>query len=287
MALRLLVIEGNDRPTREAYRAALGLTASQSYGATLQELAPDALFDIVFPTDAGANLPDAGGLEGYDGVFVTGSALNLYDGGPAIDAQIELARAVYRSGTPFFGSCWGLQVATAAAGGDVVRNPRGREIGFARNLWPTEAGRGHPLLRGRAGAFDAPCSHIDHVAALPGESVLLASNAVSEVQAAEIRWEGGLFWGVQYHPEYSLKEIAALMSRRAAALAEEGLFADEADALRYVDDLRRLHADPERRDIAFRLNVGPDLLEPALRRVELSNFLAERVRPTRSARGRA
>ena len=287
MALRLLVIEGNERATREAYRASLGLTASESYGATLQELAPDSVFDIAFPTDAGANLPDAGGLEGYDGVFVTGSALNIYDGGPAIDAQIELARAVYRSGTPFFGSCWGLQVATVAAGGDVVRNPRGREIGFARNLWPTDAGRGHALLRGRAPAWDAPCSHIDHVGALPGEAVVLAANAVSEVQAAEIRWEGGLFWGVQYHPEYSLKEIASLMSRRAAALASEGLFADEADALGYADDLRTLHAAPERRDLAFRLNVGADLLEPALRRVELSNFLEARVRPTRSARGRA
>ena len=67
----------------------------------------------------------------------------------------------------------------------------------------------------------------------------------------------------------------------------EGLFADEADALGYADDLRTLHAAPERRDLAFRLNVGADLLEPALRRVELSNFLEARVRPTRSARGRA
>ena len=92
---------------------------------------------------------------------------------------------------------------------------------------------------------------------------------------------------MQYHPEYSLKEIASLMSRRAAALASEGLFADEADALGYADDLRTLHAAPERRDLAFRLNVGADLLEPALRRVELSNFLEARVRPTRSARGRA
>ena len=60
--------------------------------------------------------------------------------------QVELARAVYKSGTPFFGSCWGLQVATVAAGGSVRQNPRGREVGIARDLTLTSAGtRPSPL----------------------------------------------------------------------------------------------------------------------------------------------
>ena len=43
-----------------------------------------------------------------------------------------------------FGSCWGLQVITAAAGGSVRKNPKGREIGFGRGIRLTEAGRKHP-----------------------------------------------------------------------------------------------------------------------------------------------
>ena len=167
MPLHLLVIEGNVRAARENYRAAFGKTASESYAAVLGEIAPDAMVDICCPADGDASLPDAAGLEAYDGVAITGSALNLYNGGSEVLRQIDLARAVFASHAPFFGSCWGLQVASAAAGGEVIRNPKGREIGFARNIFPTEAGRAHTLLRGRGGAYDAPCSHLDIVARSP------------------------------------------------------------------------------------------------------------------------
>ena len=44
---------------------------------------------------------------------------------------------------------------------------------------------------------------------LPPGATLLATNAVTAVQAAEIRSGRGTFWGVQYHPEISLAEVAA------------------------------------------------------------------------------
>jgi GMP synthase (glutamine-hydrolysing) len=285
MSLHLLVIEGDTRDDRDAYRAGLGMTASEAYAQTLMQLAPDAICQIGFPADEGAGLPGAAGLEAYDGAFITGSALNLYDGGPAITRQIDLARAVFASRTPLFGSCWGLQVATAAAGGEVLRNPKGREIGVARNIWPTEAGRAHPLLAGRRAAYDAICSHLDIVTPAPG-ALVLAANAMSAVQAAEIGWEGGTFWGVQYHPEYSLREIAAIVARRAGNLTREGFFPDERSALAYVEDLRALDAAPDRRDVAWRLGLGDDVLDPIKRRAELINFLEVRVRPAKSARGR-
>jgi GMP synthase (glutamine-hydrolysing) len=286
MSLRFLVIEGNIRDDREAYRSGLGLTASEAYAATLAQIAPDAVCDICFPADEGADLPDAEGLEAYDGVVMTGSALNLYDGGPAITRQIDLARAVFASRTPFFGSCWGLQVASAAAGGDVLRNPRGREVGFARNIWPTAMGRAHPLLAGRPGAYDAPASHIDIVAPPPG-ALILAANAMSAVQAAQIAWGGGTFWGVQYHPEYSLREIAAIIARRAPTLAREGFFPDENAAEAFAGDLRALDDAPQRRDIAWRLGLGGEVLDPPRRRTELINFVEAWVRPAKSVRGRA
>lgn len=92
---------------------------------------------------------------------------------------------------------------------------------------------------------------------------------------------------MQYHPEYTLTEIASIMARRAAALAGEGLFTSEKEALGYVEDLKTLDAAPERRDLAFRLGLGEDVLDPARRRVELVNFLDSWVRPFKSARGRA
>ena len=282
MGLKFLVAEGNAREGRESYRAGFGQTASEAYAECLRRIAPDAECDIGFPADAEAGFPAP--LAAYDAVFVTGSALNLYDGGPEVTRQVEFARAVYASGAPFFGSCWGLQVACAAAGGAVLKNPRGREIGVARALTPNEAGRAHPLLQGRPAAYEALCSHLD-IVELPAGGVALAANASASVQAAEIAYDGGVFWGVQYNPEYSFAEVAAIVDRRAGALALEG-FGDERAVRAYAAELRALDGDP-RPGAAWRLGLGPSVLTREARSLELSSFIAARVRPMKSARGRA
>jgi GMP synthase (glutamine-hydrolysing) len=287
MSLRLLVVEGNIREEREAQRAAYGHSASQGYADVLRLIAPDAICDICFPADPGANAPDLQELAAYDGVAITGSALNLYDGGPEIVAQIELARAVFACGTPMFGSCWGLQVACAATGGDVMRNPLGREIGVARAIVLSEAGRAHPLLEGRPAAFDAPCTHLDIVALPPRNAMALASNVMAPIQAAEIQYGQGIFWGVQYHPEFSLAEVAAMMERRKPALTAEGFFAGDAGASAYVADLRALDADSGRFDLAWRLGMDAQMTDARKRRAELHNFIDLLVRPEKSRRGRA
>ncbi len=124
----------------------------RAYGDVLLALSPaGSSYDICLPADEGANLPNAAGLADYDGIALTGSALHLWNREPAVDRQVELAREAYRSGTAFFGSCWGVQVACVAAGGDVRKNPLGREIGIARNIAPTDAGRvipSSPAVRG-------------------------------------------------------------------------------------------------------------------------------------------
>ena len=288
MALRLLVVDGNERAAREAHAAHyLGKTPSRAYADVLEQLAPDAVCDICTPADTGANVPGSTGLEGYDGVVLTGSSLHIYHGGPAIERQISLARAVFSARVPFFGSCWGLQVATLASGGDVERNPLGREAGIARAILPNDAGRAHPLLAGRPLAFDAPCVHFDNVATLPPDCTVLASNRFSPVQAAEIRHDGGCFWGVQYHPEYGLDQMAAIFERGWESLVGSGLLPDRAAVLSHAADLRTLHGQPSRRDLAWRLGIHPEIEDAHLRLTELRNWLAHFVRPEKSRRGRA
>lgn len=287
MPLRLLVVEGNIRASRDAHAAIAGATPSRAYADVLQSLAPDAVCDICLPADAGANLPDRAGLEDYDGVALTGSGLHIYDEAPEIARQISLARAVFASRTPFFGSCWGLQVAVVASGGQVARNPLGREAGIARNIAPTATGAGHPLLHGRAAAFDAPCVHFDHVTCLPPAATILARNGFSPIQAAEIHHDGGAFWGVQYHPEYGLDQLAAIFERGWHSLVSSGLLPDEASARAHCADLRTLHHNRRRADIAWRLGIQPEILDPQQRLTELRNWLDAWVRPEKSRRGRA
>jgi GMP synthase (glutamine-hydrolysing) len=286
--LRFLVVDGNPAERRAAHLEDFGKIPGVAYGDVLLQLAPpDSLYDIVFPADEGANLPDAAGLAAYDGIALTGSSLHLWHREPAVERQIALAREAYRSGAAFFGSCWGVQVACVAAGGDVRKNPLGREIGFARNIAPSEAGRAHPLLAGRPSAFDAPAIHLDVIAVPAGDLTTLASNATTPVQAAEIRHDGGTFWGVQYHPEFSLTETASILRRLAPLMRDEGFVRTAEDGEAYADELAALDADRSRRDLAWRHALDDEVLDDRRRVTELRNWIEHQVKPLKSARGRA
>jgi len=191
-APRLLVMEGNSPETRAQHVAAGGTVASTGYANLLQELLPSAIVDICFPGDPGANLPIGEALEGYDGVAITGSGLHVYEASPAVTNQIDLTREALKSGTPVFGSCWGLQVLTVAAGGVVRKNPKGREIGFGRRIKLTEPGRKHPMYVGKPEVFNAPTVHLDEVETVAPGTTVLATNEVSDVQSAEIRVNGAV-----------------------------------------------------------------------------------------------
>jgi GMP synthase (glutamine-hydrolysing) len=283
---RLLVIEGNTAESRAEQLAAGGTVASSGYAGLLHELLPAATVDICYPADGTSELPAGGSLEGYDGVAITGSALHIYQGGPEVTRQIELVRAVFAAGTPVFGSCWGLQVLTVAAGGSVRRNPKGRELGFGRGIKLTEAGRKHPMYVGKPEVFNAPTVHLDEVETLAPGMTVLATNAVSDVQSAEIRCNGAIAWGAQYHPEYPLREIAAIVRRVGTRLIGEGFFLDDADIRTFADDLDALDRNPDDKRLAWRHGISNNVLDKRLRVGEVANWIEYQVLPTRVKRGR-
>jgi GMP synthase (glutamine-hydrolysing) len=285
-APRLLVMEGNTPENRAQHVAAGGSVASTGYAALLQELLPTAVVDICFPADPGANLPNGQALEGYDGVAITGSGLHVYEQSPAVTNQIELARAVLKAGTPVFGSCWGLQVLTVAAGGAVRKNPKGREIGFGRRMKLTEPGRKHPMYVGKPEVFNAPTVHLDEVEAVAPGTTVLATNEVSDVQSAEIRVNGAVAWGVQYHPEYALAEIAAIVRRIGLRLIDEGFFLDTKEIANFADDLVALDRNPAETRLSWRYGISKNVLDKKLRTGEVANWLEYQVLPTRAKRGR-
>jgi GMP synthase (glutamine-hydrolysing) len=226
------------------------------------------------------------GLEGYDGVAITGSALHVYEGGAQVVRQVELVRTVLGTGTPVFGSCWGLQLLTTAAGGSVRRNPKGREVGFGRAIRLTAAGREHPMYAGKSDSFDAVTVHLDEVETLAPNTTVLALNAMAGVQAAEIRCNSTTAWGVQYHPEYSLQELSAIVRRTGMRLVEEGFFAAENELLHYADELMALHRQPSNKPLAWRHGVDGAVLERSLRVKEVANWIDRMVLPKRTERGR-
>src|SRR5476649_155641 len=258
---RLLVIEGNSPQSLAEHIAVGGTAAHKGYSDLLRELMPGSVVDICHPGDPSATLPDGESLSGYDGIAITGSSLHIYNKGPAVTRQIDLVRAALTTGTPIFGSCWGLQVITVAAGGSVRKNPQGREIGFGRRIRLTDAGRKHPMYAGKLDVFNAPTVHLDEVETLAPGMTVLATNTVSAVQSAEIKTGGSIAWGVQYHPEYPLSEVAVIVRRIGSRLIEEGFFANEKDMRAYAEDLDILDRDPDCKRLVWRHGISQNILD--------------------------
>jgi GMP synthase (glutamine-hydrolysing) len=274
---RILVIDGNEAATRAKHVSVGGTDSGEGYKATLARLRVDIESDIVRPADEEPKLPVGVALGDYHGAVITGSALNVYSREPAVQRQIELTKAVFAAGVPCFGSCWGLQVGVTAAGGAVVRNPRGREFGFARRIMLTSGGRDHAMFQGKPEVFEACTVHVDTVESLPPNSTPLAHNDMG-LQAAEIRLPKTTFWGVQYHPEYSIAEIAAMARRYREVLIRDGLARNSEDLDGLAADLVEFNDKPDDARLAWRFGVGPSVTDANLRLAEIRNWLEKQVR---------
>ena len=253
----------------------------------LQRIDPSLQVDIVTAADGDPQFPTGVGLEDYDGVTMTGSALNIYNGGAPVTRQIELAKAVFAAGVPFFGSCWGLQVAVTAAGGEVRANPRGREFGFARRILLSDAGREHPLFAGKPAAFEAPthASRRDRRRCRPAPR--FSRDNDFGLQAASFTHGRGTFWGVQYHPEYDYLDIAAAAERYGETLVTEGMFRDAPALAAFAAELRALQANPSDAPLLWKHGLGPAMRSETLRLLEIRNWLEAQVRCRRSGRAHA
>ena len=270
----MLILDAYDDAGRAGLGRAGATLAGELYRRMLAGLAPDLALDVVeFSSTAGFELGAGASLGDYAGVAWTGSNMTVHQDTPAVRLQLEFVRAAFAAGVPSFGSCWAAQIAVTAVGGRCERNPRGREFGVARTILLHEAGRAHPMYRGKPACFDGLTSHEDHIVELPSGVTLLAGNHVSPVQAVIVERARASFWAVQYHPEYELADVAALSIAREAQLIAQGSLRDEADAERWRSEVLALHVEPSRADLRFRLGVDDDLLDPTTRTREVHNWL--------------
>ncbi len=157
------------------------------------------------------------------GIIVTGSPLSVTSGEPwMLELGSELLRAGSR-GTPVLGVCFGQQLLARAAGGNVIVNPRGREIGTVR-VQLSEAGRRDPLFAWASSeSIEVQATHLDAVDPLPPGATVLASNENCSVQAYRL---SEAVAGVQFHPELWVEAMRDLISSRRDKLRAEGRDAD-------------------------------------------------------------
>ena len=282
--LRFLIIDGYPKASREEFDQVGMKHAWRLYAEMLTRHLPGAAYEVWFPSDD-PQPPGGLGPEHYHGILWTGCNLTIYHLDDArVTRQIEFARCSYDAGTPAFGTCWGIQMGAVAAGGRVAANPRGREMGLARKIRLTAEGLRHPMFEGKPPVYNGFISHLDEIVELPPGGLLLATNDFTRVQAIEVRHKRGVFWGLQYHPEYDLHEMARLIVARASKLIPEGFFQNREDMLAYVEKLEALHADPGRKDLRWQLDIDEDVLCEEIRQAEFRNWIHKLVLPQATTR---
>lgn len=270
--IRALIIDGYDKKSRTEFDT-VGMTkACDLYKNMLLHERPEAKIDIFFPSDPDGAL--ARQLSDYNTILWTGCNLTVYNTHEdRVRNQIEIAKSAYSLGIPSFGSCWGLQIAVFAAGGKVSAHPKGKEMGVARKISLTNLGSQHPMYTGKRATFDAFISHDDEVNELPQDSELLASNEYTKVQAAVVRHQKGEFWGVQYHPEYNLVEMARLIKARQEKLITQKFFSHEKDLITYTDSLEKIAKNPNLKDLSWQYAIDQDIIDKEYRTLEFKNFI--------------
>jgi GMP synthase (glutamine-hydrolysing) len=181
MTLRLALLDAShgSEHTRPNFRRELDAALAE-FDVTAGELPPDFAFD---------------------GVVVTGSRSSVYWDEPWIDGLVDWVAEAADRGLPILGVCYGHQVLAEALGGRVEAMDD-IEIGY-REISPTAAADGDPLLDGLDDPFTAFETHSDRVAELPPGATLLAENDRG-VQA----FRRDDCWGVQFHPEYDQESAA-------------------------------------------------------------------------------
>ena len=152
-------------------------------------------------------------------VVITGSAANVPDRAPWMLKAEAWLREVVTSGTPTFGICFGHHMLAQALGGEVQRNPRGREIGTLE----IEHADHDPIFDGVPMTFEANVTHVDSVIRLPEGAASLARSRLEDHHA--IRFTGTCY-GVQFHPEIDAEVMRGYIETRHEILRAEGFDVD-------------------------------------------------------------
>ncbi|MDT7828326.1 type 1 glutamine amidotransferase [Pricia sp. S334] len=211
----------------------------------LDFLCPNVQTEVAFPADGPKSLPTAIQLTGYDGVLWTGSALSVTENIPSVTDQLDFAETVFESGTPIYGSCWGLQIAVTVAGGEIKRGENGLEFGIAKEIMLTEAATDGPFFPKRNSNYSALCIHFDEVVKIPENGVVLAYNTHSKVQALTFDYKKSSFFGVQYHPEFKASDLAKIATLLSKKLIQNDYFSSVTEANKFISQFSDVKSLPQ------------------------------------------
>ena len=271
MSINILIVDGNDQKNSDILKTIGMKTQYEEYSYALNKIAPSKLnIQVIHPAVKEDFLPSNINLDDFQGIAWTGSSLNIYDINPSITRQIELAKLLLTKKNLIFGSCWGLQVLTTAAGGIVDKNTKGLEAVIAKNIKLNNKGSFHKMYLNKPRIFDAFCWHYDEVKSVPSNSTILAFNDHSFIQALSFKIHRSEFWGVQYHPEFTPKWMIGLMKMRKQVLLENEIYSSED---KYNQIIQALLDISKSKNISSEININKSIIKQKIHYLELKNWL--------------
>ena len=180
--LNILIVEGNTQEENLKFQKLSNQPQSFNFRNNILKYYPDAVIDIVTPStknEASKFIPE---LNKYDGIIWGGSTLNIYEDKPEIRRQLEFAKKIFEFEKKVLAICWGLQLISTAAGGQVKKSTTGTQVGIAVDVELTDNGINHPIYKSKSQKFNTPAFNFDEVVVPPNNSIHLARNKTNKIQ---------------------------------------------------------------------------------------------------------
>lgn len=135
------------------------------------------------------------------GIILSGGPASVYEkGAPRLD------KAIFASGIPILGVCYGMQLMAKQYGGKVSHAHK-REYGRAKLIIDSRRG----IFRGLPKRLSSWMSHGDHIKRLPKDFKRIAHTANTAIAA--MACDAKKLYGVQFHPEVAHTEKGSVIMK--------------------------------------------------------------------------
>ncbi len=266
--MKVLIIDSLPRSDREKVEELGGRGDVSCYQTLLGRFAPQVEV-ATFATTEGREGPSREALSEFAGLIWTGSPLSVNATDEPVRVGRDVVTSAIRAGLPCFGSCWGLQLAAVALGGKEEAARKGPQVKVERSIRTLAAGRSHPLFEGKPDHFQAVQVHWEEITCLPPGGVALAQSSSVEVEAAEIVCGLWRFWGTQYHPEFTSRDLGIALQVEGERLVKAGAYSSLQEVCSFARDLQA--SDPAALQHLYGFDAT--LFAPDVRGAELRNWL--------------
>ncbi|RIB02886.1 class I glutamine amidotransferase-like protein [Gigaspora rosea] len=163
--------------------------------------------------------PEEDDLSKMDGIIITGSASSAYDDIPWINRLADFTKLIIdkHQHIKLIGICFGHQIIARAAGGQIIKNPLGWEIGVTE-VSLTDVGSNFFKIDNKVLRIQE--MHQDHVKILPKGFCNLGFTSKSSIQGMI---KGNQVLTVQGHPEFVGESTKIIINAR----LNKGIFTQE------------------------------------------------------------